>query len=849
MPIDRYPRLGRRIAPSSLAEFLEEPLPAGVLSVDRGFLLLKDLDESVWTNLGVSDGRNLACAVVAAVARRIRDVGRLQISALPEHLEWGDVDLGVRAYNALTSGRKLARPASLNGWPLAELMKTNAFGVRSLVDLLVALEDATGLRCIVEGGGFGTAQEGTPGTGSEHSGNDEASGVLSFDLQQGPPLSAFMRDIKERLEWDDLNIGIRTFNALAVRRRLTRPSALNGMLVGDLMSSKNFGRKSLRDLLTALHETAGRSCIGLRRASTQLIGKDGARREQLSLQYDSGLKKLDDPRMLDLAVELMKLEQALGPDIVQAKDPRFGRLVRALGTGACNTSELIATFAARLGRAGCEHLDRLKALRNLCAGIEEARTLTLLAELDAIAGSICTDAQKSIVLRFWGWDGLGGATLQKVGNEHGITRERVRQITSRAKKRLEARGEIFAPAAIHALEIVQGVLPATVSQTADALVREEILPNGTDIRFLCDLGPALDRPKALWYDQEHCCLVSTRDGAKFVWKAHRQASRIADKYGVACAADVCDAIGGQSIGPLHVEHVAGLIRTRGDLLWLDDVNFWFCRRDIRGNALLRRVHKVVAVAGRVRVVELRGGIARDYHLKGTVPPKAILLSLCGLDPALEVQGDIVAKRDGADVESALSPTEKTLRRVLLENGSVMERSLLEREFLTTSLGRPSLQSALTYSPIVIRYAPQVYGLRGLAIPLGTVDSIQPLRWRRNGRLLVDSGWVGDGRVRLVYRLSKGCVSNGIVTIPASFTKFLRGDFRLLRQGNDVGLLRCRGAQGWGLGTLFRRVAAEAGDTLTLEFHLKASEAHASISVEVPEAPIMRETQPEVGVDR
>src|SRR5712692_7066884 len=139
MPIARYPRPGRRIAPHALAEFLSEPLPAAVFGETGGPLLLKDLDGSAWARFGDSACRRAAGEVVAAVARKIHAVRKLRIAALPDRLEWNDLELGVRAYGALTSRRKLARPASLTGWPLAELMKIKAFGVKSLVDLLAAL--------------------------------------------------------------------------------------------------------------------------------------------------------------------------------------------------------------------------------------------------------------------------------------------------------------------------------------------------------------------------------------------------------------------------------------------------------------------------------------------------------------------------------------------------------------------------------------------------------------------------------------------------------------------------------------------------------------------------------------
>jgi hypothetical protein len=52
------------------------------------------------------------------------------------------------------------------------------------------------------------------------------------------------------------------------------------------------------------------------------------------------------------------------------------------------------------------------------------------------------DAQ--IVARYYGFDGLGGGTLRSVGNEFGLTRERVRQVAAAASRRFSG-GRPFAP--------------------------------------------------------------------------------------------------------------------------------------------------------------------------------------------------------------------------------------------------------------------------------------------------------------------------------------------------------------------------------------------------------------------
>src|SRR5229473_3658577 len=53
--------------------------------------------------------------------------------------------------------------------------------------------------------------------------------------------------------------------------------------------------------------------------------------------------------------------------------------------------------------------------------------LTLERELRSLLG---TGRNARIAARYYGFDGRGGGTLQSVGNEIGVTRERVRQIVT-----------------------------------------------------------------------------------------------------------------------------------------------------------------------------------------------------------------------------------------------------------------------------------------------------------------------------------------------------------------------------------------------------------------------------------
>lgn len=144
--------------------------------------------------------------------------------------------------------------------------------------------------------------------------------------------------------------------------------------------------------------------------------------------------------------------------------------------------------------------------------------------------------------------------------------------------------------------------------------------------------------------------------------------------------------------------------------------------------------------------------------------------------------------------------------------------------------RRSHHHRLAYSPVLARYAPGVYGLRGAQIPPGLAESL--VESRRRTRVLADYGWLPDGRIHLSYKLSEGALSNVIVSVPVGMKSYLQGEFKLLiADGQCVGRLVVKDTQAWGLGPFFRRRGVEPGDFFQILFDTK--QRLASLSLEEP----------------
>src|SRR5439155_21968751 len=107
--------------------------------------------------------------------------------------------------------------------------------------------------------------------------------------------------------------------------------------------------------------------------------------------------------------------------------------------------------------------------------------------------------------------------------------------------------------------------------------------------------------------------------------------------------------------------------------------------------------------------------------------------------------------------------------------------------------------------------------------------------------LVDYGWTKHRNLRVVYRISAGILSNGIVSVPAALKSFLQGKFALMTADNSpAGTLVAKNSNAWGLGPFFRRRGGEPGDYLSIVFDLSKRVAAVQIDdtsfVEEFEAP-------------
>ena len=134
----------------------------------------------------------------------------------------------------------------------------------------------------------------------------------------------------------------------------------------------------------------------------------------------------------------------------------------------------------------------------------------------------------------------------------------------------------------------------------------------------------------------------------------------------------------------------------------------------------------------------------------------------------------------------------------------------------------------SYSPIIAKYAPGVYGLRGAKLAPGTIQSLMPDRYDREKRL-IEYGWTSVGEIWTCHKLSYSYLKTGIVNIPGPMKQFMQGNFDLLSiDGDYIDTFKVKDTSAWSLKKFFKRRGGEEDDYLVLTFNLGSREVRAQV---------------------
>ena len=334
--------------------------------------------------------------------------------------------------------------------------------------------------------------------------------------------------------------------------------------------------------------------------------------------------------------------------------------------------------------------------------------LTLEKELRDLLG---TGRNARIAARYYGFDGRGGGSLQTVGNEIGLTRERVRQIVSVISERLNTRRPV-SPTLDRTIAFVVDCMPAAAGEI-EAELRFQRLTSGLfRLEGVINAAELLGRRLPFSITEvKRERLVHPRD-IPSIDMIVRIARRLISLWGMATISNVVADVRKLKPSACDRNLVVSALTCLGGFHWLEQSADWFWLSDNPNNRVLNRIKKILSIANPVNISELRAGIARDYRMNGVSLPKIVLLEFCRQAPGLRVNGEAVKAEPAVKSDAVLSQVERDIVHILSEHDGTMATSEFKSVCLGMGVNRRTFYQNLVSSPIISRYAGGLYGLIG-----------------------------------------------------------------------------------------------------------------------------------------
>lgn len=846
----QYPRRGERIAPLALREALFAPLPVDLAeATGMRYETLADLDESVWEHASPSLCRGLAMAVARHLQPRLLHLSAaVQERPLPEvtpSTTFADLGVERRTFNCVAPD--CDKVCDLAKKRVADLIRRRGMGAISVLDLLCALEAHSSVsRVPVQlQFGDGTAQPKDPNNSSLEGlptrldvriskyprfGQKLAPGILSpllnIPLKGRRMFTMRLKDLDasawERFPTETclkladevvaqikassagsrvgtarlpvprtgnrplrIQLEQRTYNCLNDLGLLRDPARLSQMSIADLLAESGFGARCLVDLLSALESLVPGT-------------------------YQT---------TLDVVAAARRLVRTRDAKLVPEDDPRFGQELHCLMVQGKNLKKM-AEHIVTSPNCPREPQSYAAMLERLRWRLQDARKLTLEEELADLLKFEPRSRNREITLAHLGWAGKAPRTLEEVSTEHGMTRERVRQICHRHLDYLEGKRP-YLPVLDRALDAVATELPCSTEQIECILTSQRFTKEKFSLHGILRAIEVTSRQSPFVLEsvgKQDCAVPPNMAGvAALVCQSARKSI---SHWGAATIEDIAAQMKPLTGREVPSEFARSVLSAQAGFRWLDEAAGWFWLESTARNALLNQIEKVLSACGRIHVAELRSGVSRHHRREGFAPPQRVLLQICLHCGWCRVDGNYIQAATPLDYHVVLSNTEAVIVDVLKENLGIQVRQELEDSCTARGIKRDTFYIHLTYSPVIARYAPGVYGVRGAEIPPGLAESMVQTR-KKTTRVISDYGWQTDGKVRVSYRLSQGALSNGILSVPGSMKSYVQGEFGLVSpDGQAVGRLVVKDTQAWGLGPFFRRRGGEPGDVLEIVFDAK-----------------------------
>ena len=201
-----------------------------------------------------------------------------------------------------------------------------------------------------------------------------------------------------------------------------------------------------------------------------------------------------------------------------------------------------------------------------------------------------------VVSRVYGLDGRSGATLQVVGDEYRLTRERIRQVADRVKRLVKL--QPYLPRLEKCLQFILPKLPNRAESIEKQLVEHRLTANEFRLEGMRLAAELFNKPIRFEVTEVNDVRVAVKvRRPKIANEVLSIAHRSVSKSGVCAVSDIAERLREAK------EAVAGILMTEPSIKWLSPDFEWFLISDSPRNRLVNLLRKVAAIAPTIDVGE------------------------------------------------------------------------------------------------------------------------------------------------------------------------------------------------------------------------------------------------------
>jgi hypothetical protein len=345
----------------------------------------------------------------------------------------------------------------------------------------------------------------------------------------------------------------------------------------------------------------------------------------------------------------------------------------------------------------------------------------ILSAISKINGGSNIDRNKKITMRYFGFDGNGGCSMQDAGSDYELTRESVRQITNKlAVKIAEMIGDNRQPI-IDAIRLIELSMPCSAKDAEEKLISNNLLStkNAMTVEAVLNIAKILNVttkfPTIIKHNRVKFIVASKQ------FELPQQIESLAISEISHNGAVSVDQLSKDIVGVAHTtkqSFIRAVIDTIDGATWTtsDKEIVFFMGRG--RNRFLSRIEQIFYLFNSVPITNIRLGIERNWNKnKGDIT--AVLsenamreVLLATNDYKINESGFVTKNSPSGEINNIKDFEYKIFNKIKSSPTGFCKEKELEDAFVQDKNDKWNFSVALNYCPFIIRIKRGEYALIG-----------------------------------------------------------------------------------------------------------------------------------------